>query len=446
MSRRSRRKPLPEPRQVTIESMSHEGRGIARVNGKTVFVFGSLTGETVLIQVLKSTRNFDQATTLEVIEPSAQRITPRCEAFQVCGGCSLQHLASEDQVALKQQMLLDMMAHAGIQIGDLLPPLCASAWGYRKKARLGVKYVEKKGRVLVGFRERNTPFIADMHRCEVLLPQLGHNLDLLSELIGQLDARAQIPQIEVAADADHIQLVFRHLQVLSEHDLNLLTEFARQQGFYVQLQPGGPDSVHNLYPEQQQLYLDPLDNGEIRIAFKALDFVQVNSEINRQMVIQALRLLDLQPTDSVLDLFCGLGNFTLPMAKNCRQVIGIEGDQAMVERARASAVNGKVDNTDYHVADLTQPDTDFPWMRQRYDKILLDPPRSGALEIAQLIGRFNATRIVYVSCQPSSLVRDAAIICAQGYSMTHLGIMDMFPQTAHVESMAVFERKSQESK
>jgi 23S rRNA (uracil1939-C5)-methyltransferase len=446
MSRRSRRKPLPEPRRVTIESMSHEGRGIARVNGKTVFVFGALTGETVLIQVLKSTRNFDQATTLEVIEPSPQRITPRCEAFQVCGGCSLQHLGSEDQVALKQQMLLDMMTHAEIQIRDLLPPLCASAWGYRKKARLGVKYVEKKGRVLVGFRERNTPFIADMHRCEVLLPQLGHNLDLLSELIGQLDARAQIPQIEVAADADHIQLVFRHLQVLSEHDLNLLTEFARQQGFYVQLQPGGPDSVHNLYPEQQQLYLDPLDNGEIRIAFKALDFVQVNSEINRQMVIQALRLLDLQPTDSVLDLFCGLGNFTLPMAKNCRQVIGIEGDQAMVERARASAVNGKVDNTDYHVADLTQPDTDFPWMRQRYDKILLDPPRSGALEIVQLIGCFNATRIVYVSCQPSSLVRDAAIICAQGYSMTHLGIMDMFPQTAHVESMAVFERKSQESK
>jgi 23S rRNA (uracil1939-C5)-methyltransferase len=426
--------------------MSHEGRGIARVNGKTVFVFGALTGETVRIQVLKSTRNFDQATTLEVIEPSAQRITPRCEAFQVCGGCSLQHLASEDQVALKQQTLLDMMAHAGIQVGDLLPPLRASAWGYRKKARLGVKYVAKKGRVLVGFRERNTPFIADMHSCEVLLPQLGHNLDLLSELIGQLDARAQIPQIEVAADADHIQLVFRHLQALSEHDSNLLADFARHHGFYLQLQPGGPDSVHNLYPEQQQLYLDPLNNGEIRIAFNALDFVQVNSEINRQMVAQALRLLDLQPADSVLDLFCGLGNFTLPMAQNSRQVTGIEGDQAMVERARESATSGNLGNTDYHVADLTQPDTDFPWMRQRYDKILLDPPRSGALEIVQLIGRFNASRIVYVSCQPSSLVRDAAIICAQGYNMTHLGIMDMFPQTAHVESMAVFERKSQESK
>jgi 23S rRNA (uracil1939-C5)-methyltransferase len=426
--------------------MSHEGRGIARVNGKTVFVFGALTGETVRIQILKSTRNFDQATTLEVIEPSAQRITPRCEAFQVCGGCSLQHLGSEDQVALKQQTLLDMMAHAGVHIGDLLPPLRASAWGYRKKARLGVKYVAKKGRVLVGFRERNTPFIADMHSCEVLLPQLGHNLDLLSELIGQLDARAQIPQIEVAADAEHIQLVFRHLQDLSGHDLNLLIDFARQHGFYLQLQPGGPDSVHNLYPEQQQLYLDPLNNGEIRIAFNALDFVQVNSEINRQMVAQALRLLDLQPADRVLDLFCGLGNFTLPMAQNCGQVTGIEGDQAMVDRARESATSGNLGNTDYHVADLTQPDTNFPWMRQRYDKILLDPPRSGALEMAQLIGCFKATRIVYVSCQPSSLVRDAAIICAQGYNMTHLGIMDMFPQTAHVESMAVFERKSQESK
>jgi len=446
MSRRGRRKQLPEPQQVTIDSMSHEGRGIAKVNGKTVFVFGALTGETVRIQVLKRTRNFDQATTLEVIEPSAQRITARCEAFQLCGGCSLQHLSSEDQVALKQQTLLDMMAHAGIETANLLPPLCATAWGYRKKARLGVKYVAKKGRVLVGFRERNTPFIADMHRCEVLLPQLGHNLDLLSELIGQLDARAQIPQIEVAADANHIQLVFRHLQALSEHDLHRLTEFARQQNFYVQLQPGGPDSVHNLYPAQQQLYLDPIGNGDTRIAFNTLDFVQVNSEINQKMVAQALRMLDLQPADRVLDLFCGLGNFTLPMAQNCMQVTGVEGDLAMVNRARESAASNSIGNTDYYAADLTQPDKDFPWMRQQYDKILLDPPRSGALEMAQLVGRFNATRIVYVSCQPSSLVRDAAIICAQGYNMTHLGIMDMFPQTAHVESMAVFERKSQESR
>ena len=446
MSRRGRRKKLPEPRQVTIEAMSHEGRGIARVNGKTQFVFGALTGETVLAQVVKTTRNFDQATTLEVITPSAQRITAGCAAFQVCGGCSLQHLDSEDQLALKQQTLLDMMVHAGVEFDELLPALRGPVWGYRNKARLGVKHVAKKGRVLVGFRERNTPFIADMHHCEVLLPRLGHNLDLLSELIGQLDARAHIPQIEVAADDENIQLVFRHLQELSEHDLECLTAFAREQGFYLQLQPGGPGSVHNLYPQQQQLYLKPLPELDIKIAFSALDFVQVNSEINQKMVAQALRLLDLQSTDSVLDLFCGLGNFTLPMAKNCMQVTGVEGDQAMVNRTRESATDNNIDNTDYHVADLTSPEDSFPWLSKQYDKILLDPPRSGALEIAQLIGRFKASRILYVSCQPSSLVRDAAIICEQGYRMTHLGIMDMFPQTAHVESMAVFESQARESK
>ncbi len=446
MSRRRRRKKLPEPSEVTIDAMSHEGRGIAHVNGKTVFVFGALEGEKVRIQALKTTRSFDQATTLEVIEASPKRIEPRCEAFQVCGGCSLQHLASDDQIALKQQALLGMMTHAGIESGDILPPLRAAEWGYRKKARLGVKYVKKKGRVLVGFRERNTSYIADMHRCEVLLPEVGHKLDLLSDMIGRLEARAQIPQIEVAADADHIQLVFRHLQPLSEHDRDVLAEFAKLQNVHIQLQPGGPDTVHTLYPEQQALSLDPMGDQQVSIAFNALDFVQVNSDINQQMVAQALRLLDLQPADTLLDLFCGLGNFTLPMAQRCAQVTGIEVDTAMVMRARDSAVANHIRNTDYHTADLTQPNVNLTWMRQHYDKILLDPPRSGALEMAQLIGRFNALRIVYVSCQPSSLVRDAAIICSQGYRMTHLGIMDMFPQTAHVESMAVFERKSQESK
>ncbi len=441
MSRRARRRQSPEPREVMIDAMSHEGRGIARVNGKTVFVFGALVGEKVLIQVTKSTRKFDQANTIEVIEASPQRIVPGCEAFQVCGGCSLQHLGSDDQVTFKQQSLLDMMTHAGLQAEKVMPPLRAAVWGYRKKARLGVKYVHKKGRVLVGFRERNKPYIADMHRCEVLLPEVGHRLDLLSEMIGKLEARAQIPQIEVAADARHIQLVFRHLQPLSDHDLAVLTEFAQQHGFYIQLQPGGPETVNNLYPAQQRLELDALQDGQSRIEFNALDFVQVNSEINRQMVAQALELLDLQSDDQVLDLFCGLGNFTLPMAKGCAQVTGVEVDSAMVERARASAASNNIVNSSYHCADLTRPDRDFTWMRRHYDKILLDPPRTGALEMTRLLGDFKAARIVYVSCQSSSLVRDAAIICDQGYRLTHLGVMDMFPQTAHVESMAVFERK-----
>jgi 23S rRNA (uracil1939-C5)-methyltransferase len=439
--RRSRRARRSEPREVRIEAMSHEGRGITHVNGKTVFVFGALLGEKLLIQVQQSNRNFDQATTLEVIEASPQRIEPRCAAFQTCGGCSLQHLANDDQLALKQQSVLDMMAHARVDVGEVIPALRGDDWGYRKKARLGVKNVPAKGRVLVGFRERSAPFIADMLRCEVLIPQVGHRLELLSQLIGQLEARAQIPQIEVAADDNQVLLVFRHLQPLCEQDRKLLIEFAKAHDFLIQLQPGGPATVHNLYPQQQSLVFDPLGDGSLKIGFGALDFVQVNTGINQQMVAQALEFLDLQPQDRVLDLFCGLGNFTLPMARKCAQVTAIEVDTAMVERARGSAVANDIHNTEYHAVDLTSPETGYAWMQQEYDKILLDPPRSGAQEMAELIGKFNANCIVYVSCQPSSLVRDAAIICDQGYRMTHLGIMDMFPQTAHVESMAVFQQK-----
>ncbi len=445
-AKRNRRQKRAEPRQVSIESMSHEGRGITHVNGKTVFVFGALKDETVLMQVQKSNRNFDQATTLEVIEPSPLRIEPRCEAFQLCGGCSLQHIDNDEQVLFKQQSLLEMMAHAAIEPERILAPLRGAAWGYRNKARLGVKHVAKKGRVLVGFRERNTPFIADMRRCEVLLPAVGERLEALSELIGQLDARAQIPQIEVAADADHVQLVFRHLQPLSAGDRARLIEFAREQDFHILLQSGGPDTVQALYPETSELCLQPDIDSDIRIGFNALDFVQVNQDINRQMVAQAIRLLELEPGHHTLDLFCGLGNFTLPLARRCAQVTGVEVDAVMLERARSAAIANQIDNTDYYCADLTAPDPDAIWMRRQYDRILLDPPRSGAQEMVQSIDRFKAGRIVYVSCQPSSLVRDAAIICAQGYRLSQLGVMDMFPQTAHVEAMAIFERNSRRSR
>ena len=439
MARRRRFK-RPEPREVVIETMSHEGRGIAHVNGKTVFVFGALAGEKVLMQVHQRNRKFDQATTLEVLEPAPERIEAKCAAFAVCGGCSLQHLRDSEQLRFKQQTLLEMMQHARLEVGEILEPLRAAAWGYRQKARLGVRYVPKKQRVLVGFRERTTPYIADMRRCEVLLPGLGERLDVVAEMLGSLEARAQIPQIEVAADDNAIQLVFRHLQPLSQHDLDILTEFAKSENFMLQLQPGGPASIHNLYPGEQRLAFDPIGDGKIRIPFRASDFVQVNTAINQQMVAQALSLLELEAQDQVLDLFCGLGNFTLPMATRCAAVTGVEGDAAMVQRAREAAGLNGIDNTRYHAADLSQPDTELPWMQRRYDKILLDPPRSGAQEMAAIIGRFDASRIVYVSCQPSSLVRDAGIICQQGYRIIQLGIMDMFPQTAHVESMAVFER------
>lgn len=445
-ARRRRRQRPAEPRELEIDSLSHEGRGIARVNGKTVFVSGALPGERVLARVLNYNRKYDQASTLEVLEASPARITPRCEAFAVCGGCSLQHLSDEDQLAHKQRVLLEMMAHAGIEIDELLSPLRGEPWGYRQKARLGVKYVAAKGRVLVGFRERDSPFIADMRRCEVLLPQVGQRLELLSETLARLDARARIPQIEVAADDSRVQLVLRHLQPLSDGDLALLTEFAETHGFFLQLQPGGPETVHNLFPAEQMLAFDPLGDGRIRIEFRASDFVQVNGAVNQRMVAQALAMLELNPDHRALDLFCGLGNFTLPMALESGQAIGIEGDRAMVGRARAAAHANGIGNAAFEATDLANPDPDLPWMRARYDRILLDPPRSGAAEMARIIGRFGADRIVYLSCQPSSLVRDAAMICAQGYRLSRLGIMDMFPQTSHVESMAVFEHEKGERK
>ncbi len=440
MSRKNRRKKLSEPREAVIESLSHEGRGITHINGKTVFVFGALPGERVQLQIQKIRRKFDEAVTLDVLEPSASRIAARCEAFSVCGGCSMQHLSSDDQVALKQDTLLEMMQHAGVQPAEVVVPLRSAVWGYRRKARLGVKYVPKKGRVLVGFRERSSPFIADMKRCEVLIPEVGHQLQELSELIGNLDARATIPQIEVAADDTHVVLVFRHLEPLSDADRQRLIDFGQSRDFWIQLQPAGPDSVVSLYPTEQKLCFKPLSDDSLTIEFAALDFVQVNNELNQQMVLQALEWLMVDRNDRVLDLFCGLGNFTLPLANRCDHVTGVEGDRVMVERARQTARNLQVNNTDYFVADLETPDLKSGWMKQTYDRLLLDPPRSGAQAMAERIGRFGASRIVYVSCQPSTLARDAALICNQGYKLAKLGIMDMFPQTSHVESMALFER------
>lgn len=441
MARKRRSRQRPEPVTVRVEAMSHEGRGIANINGKTTFVFGALKDELVKIQIQKMSRKFDEATTLEVLEQSSQRIPAKCEAFDRCGGCSLQHISNDSQVEFKQQMLIEMAEHADLNASEIMPPLRAPGWGYRRKARLGVKYVRKKSRVLVGFRERNSPFLADMEQCEVVVPQVGHRLKELAELVAGLDARETIPQIEVAADDINTQLVFRHLEPLSKGDHDKLIDFARQTGLWIQLQPGGPATISNLYPDEQTLYFLPEADGKIRIEFSAMDFVQVNNELNQKMVAQALQLLDLGPEDKVLDLFCGLGNFTLPMARRCQSVVGVEGDQVMVERARENAVKHQIENTGYFVADLSQVDIDRPWMRQTFDKILLDPPRSGAAEISGVIDRFKAKRVVYVSCQPSSLVRDSRIICDKGYRLEKLGVMDMFPQTAHVESMALFVKK-----
>ena len=441
MSRRKRRRELPPPFEVVIEALSHEGRGIAHHNGKIVFVFAALPGERVKIQINQSNKKFSEASVVEVLEPSPLRIEPRCEHFGICGGCSMQHVSADDQIEIKQKSVLEMMQHAGIDIGEVLPPLRGEPWGYRRKARLGVKYVIKKQRLLIGFRERNKPYLADMQSCPVLIERVGQHLTDLMALIGALDAFDKIAQIEVAADDEHCQLVLRHLEPLSQHDLDKLTDFAKDSGFWLQLQPQGPDSVHNLYPEQQALSFRPLADDDLSIHFKATDFTQVNASINQQMVRQALDLLELQPADRVLDLFCGLGNFTLPLAQRVASVTGVEGDAAMVQRARENAAEHAIENTQYFAADLSKIDGNERWLKQRYDKILLDPPRTGALDIVQHLKPLKASIIVYVSCQPSSLVRDAKVLLDAGYQMTHFGLMDMFPQTAHVESMAVFRRR-----
>jgi 23S rRNA (uracil1939-C5)-methyltransferase len=440
MSRRKRQRSLPEPFETTIEGLSHEGRGICHHNGKIVFVFAALPGEVVKIQINKSTSKFAEASVIEVISPSADRIQPHCPHFGVCGGCSMQHVSSETQIRLKQQSLREMVEHAGIQVGEWLPPLTTHPWGYRRKARLGVKFVIKKQRLLVGFRERNKPYLADMQQCPILIDRVGQHLEELMQLINGLDARDTIPQIEVAADDENCMLVFRHLKPLIESDLEKLSEFARQTGFWVQLQPGAADSISALYPQQQTLRFKPLHESDISIRFQPGDFTQVNSDINQQMVKQALDMLELSSDDRVLDLFCGLGNFTLPMAQRARQVTGVEGDEAMVMRAKQNSLEHDLVNSEFFAADLTKIDASVSWMKQKYDKILLDPPRSGAYEIVQQLPAMQAKTIVYVSCQPSSLVRDARALCDKGYRLSHMGLMDMFPQTAHVESMAVFRK------
>ncbi len=441
MSRRNRKRQLPEPFEVTIEGLSHEGRGICHHNGKIVFVFAALPGEVVKIQINNTTKKYSEASVTEVISASPDRIQPHCPNFTVCGGCSMQHVSSETQLRLKQQSVREMVEHAGIEVGEWLPALVTEPWGYRRKARLGVKYVIKKERLLIGFRERNKPYLADMQQCPILIERVGQHLPELMELITGLEARDSIPQIEVAADDENCMLVFRHLKPLSEKDRAKLYRYAVDSGFWVQLQPGGADSVTPLYPEQQILRFKPLQDNDLSIRFKSSDFTQVNADINQQMVRQALGFLDIQADDQVLDLFCGLGNFTLPMAQRAKQVIGVEGDEAMVARAKENALEHGLVNTEYFASDLTKIDASDVWMKQKFDKILLDPPRSGAFEIAEHLPAMQAKTIVYVSCQPSSLVRDARLLCDKGYRLTHLGMMDMFPQTAHIESMAVFSRK-----
>jgi 23S rRNA (uracil1939-C5)-methyltransferase len=429
--------------EIDILDLGHDGRGVGRVDGKAVFVAGGLTGERVLARVHARKRSFDEAHTLEVLRPSPDRVSPKCGSFGLCGGCALQHLAPAAQIAAKQHVLLENFERIGhVSPQQLLPPLTAQPWGYRRKARLGAKWVKKKARVLVGFREANDPrFIAECPRCEVLVPEVGERLGELAELVQGLQARDSIPQIEVAAGDNQTALVFRHLQPLGEADRAALAAFAARTGLVIYLQPGGNDSVHPLDPATPPLQF-ALDEGALNLQFRPLDFVQVNAGMNLRMIPLALELLDLAPQHRVLDLFCGLGNFTLPLARRVAEVVGVEGEAGLVQRARENAERNGIGNARFFAADLTRPLQAEPWFGERFDRLLLDPPRTGADGVIGQLPLAGIERIVYVSCHPGSLARDAGLLVREhGYTLTSAGVMDMFPHTAHVESIAVFERR-----
>ena len=443
MGKRRRKNRLPaEPVAFTIESLNHDGKGVAHVEGKTVFISGALPGEQVLARYLKKQKRYDEANTVEVLKASEQRIEPRCKQFGTCGGCSLQHLSDADQIAAKQQALLETLKRVGHVIpANVLDPLTnETPWGYRRKARLGVKYVEKKGKVLVGFRERGTSFITETEECHVLHPAVGKLISPLAEMIATLVLKNRIPQIEVAIDDSQVILIFRILDDLPETDADKLLEFGQQHKLHIYTQSGGPDTVQPLNGESVQLSY-ALPDYNITHYFEATDFTQVNTDINKKMVKRAVDMLELASEDKVLDLFCGLGNFTLPLAKNAQQVVGVEGDKDLVERAKQNALQNGIENTRYYIANLFEPITELPWHNETFDKILLDPPRSGAYEIVQQIENFAAKRIVYVSCYPGTLARDLDVLVNEkGYTLEAAGVMDMFPHTGHVESIALLTK------
>ncbi|MGA7800275.1 MAG: 23S rRNA (uracil(1939)-C(5))-methyltransferase RlmD [Gammaproteobacteria bacterium] len=438
---RRRRAPSTAPVAADIDSLAHDGRGVAHVEGKAVFVDGALPGERVRFVYIKQHRNYDEGRAVEVLAAAPERVDPRCPHFGVCGGCTLQHMAPQAQILAKQDILLENLSRIGdVQPANVLAPLTGPYWGYRHKARLGAKFVLKKGRMLVGFRERHAPYLAELSRCEVLHPAVGERIVPLTELLAGLSVRMRVPQVEVAVGDRTAALVFRHLDPLTADDRAALEAFGGTHDFAIFLQPAGPDSVELLYPEAVELTYG-LPAHDVTLVFEPTDFIQINPAINRQMVDRVLALLELRPEHRVLDLFCGLGNFTLPMARRAAEVVGVEGEAGLVRRAEHNAARNGIANARFHCADLNEDLVGSPWLERSYDRILLDPPRSGAAAMMAKLAALGAPRIVYVSCHPGSLARDAGELVHQhGYRLLSAGVMDMFPHTAHVESIALFER------
>ena len=467
------------PVTLTVTNLAHDGRGVASYgdqpdhhldkHGKKVFVSFALPNETVSVKITGSRKSMEEGdAALVLANPNPERTTPPCPHFGVCGGCSLQHWQPDGQIQFKQSVLAELLEHqAHIQPEHWLPPLVADRLGYRTKARMGVRYVEKKGTALVGFRERASNFLANLNECHVLDPRVGFEIEPLKALISSLDARDHIPQLELAMgetlddvidSKKSIAVIVRHMVDLGEHDIAKLQAFFAERNWQLFLQPKGSDTVHRIDPlyennahaRPSSLTVPPtgglfyrLPEFDVTFEFSPLDFTQVNLSVNRKMTKLAIDLLALQPGERVLDLFCGLGNFSLPLARQVGDtgfVIGVEGSSEMTQRAKMNATANGLHHTDFFAQDLTKDFSSEPWVGQ-VDALLIDPPRSGALEVMQYLDKFNAKRIVYVSCNPITLARDTAVLLEKGYKLTHAGVMDMFCHTGHVESIARFEKR-----
>ncbi len=426
-----------------IESLDHEARGITRQEGKAIFVDGALPGETVEYASFRRKPNYELAHLVNVLKPSNARVEPRCPHFGICGGCAMQHMDPSDQVAAKQRVLEDGLWHIGrVRPERILPPIFGEPWGYRHRARLAVRKVERKGGMLIGFHEKRSSYIADMETCAILPPHVSAMLMPLRDLIGALSIAERMPQLELAVGEHCTTLVLRILQPLTGADENMLRVFADRYQVVFYLQPKGPDSVYRFYPEEGPRLSYTLPEFALELEFKPTDFTQVNHAVNRILVRRALALLDPQPDERIADMFCGLGNFTLPIARSGASVVGVEGSPALVKRGRESAIANELgERVEFGVANLFECTEASLAKLGRFDKMLIDPPREGAVELVKALGTDAPRRIVYVSCNPSTLARDAAILVSvKGYRFVAAGVVNMFPHTAHVESIAVFER------
>ena len=444
MNARAKYRPSPTTDTADIIDLSHEGRGIAHIDGKATFIDDALPGERVEWRRMKRSRNFDEGRLERVLDASPDRVEPQCVHFGVCGGCVLQHLSADKQLAFKEQQLFDSLERIGrVTPAERLPALRADTWHYRRRARLAARWVPKKERAVVGFRERSTSFITDLTTCEVITEAVAKLITPLSALVTAMSIRDRVPQIEVAHADNAIALVVRVLKPLTEDDRTLLGDFARTHNVQLYLQPGGYDTVELFAGEPTELTYQLAQFG-VTIRFEPTDFVQINGRLNELMVARAIELLRPEAQENVLDLYCGLGNFSLPLARHARSVVGVEGEGGLVERARQNAARNGIANAEFFAANLTAEDLRVShWAQRKYDKVLLDPPRAGAREVLPVIDACGARRVAYVSCHPGTLARDAGLLVHEhGFNLIAAGVMDMFPHTAHVESIAVFERKS----